>query len=55
MRIAESYVEAAAQAGDPCELLVLPKTGHREHIDACSDAWRVARDWLLRYASAARS
>jgi dipeptidyl aminopeptidase/acylaminoacyl peptidase len=55
MRIAESYVEAAAQAGDPCELLVLPKTGHREHIDAGSDAWRVARDWLLRYASAARS
>jgi acetyl esterase/lipase len=54
-RIAESYAEAAVAAGDPCELVVLRDTGHFEHIDSRSDAWRVARDWLARYASAARS
>jgi len=51
-RISESYAAAAAEAGDPYELRVLPKTGHFEHIDAGSDAWRTARDWLVRYASA---
>jgi acetyl esterase/lipase len=52
MRIAESYAAAAREAGDSCELVVLPRTGHFEHIDASSDAWRVAREWLDRYASA---
>ena len=55
MRIAESYATRARDVGDPCELVVLPDTGHFEHIDAGSDAWRVARDWLSGYASAARS
>ncbi len=54
MRIAESYAHAALAAGDPCELVVLPKTGHFEHIDARSDAWRTAREWLGRYPSASR-
>jgi acetyl esterase/lipase len=55
IRIAESYATAARAAGDPCELVVLERTGHFEHIDARSDAWRIAREWLERYASAARS
>jgi acetyl esterase/lipase len=55
LAISESYAEAAHAAGDPCELRVLPRTGHFEHIDARSDAWRLAREWLLGYATAARS
>jgi acetyl esterase/lipase len=55
MRIATSYVAAAREAGDRCELVVLNHTGHFEHIDAGSQAWHVARDWLLAQASAARS
>jgi acetyl esterase/lipase len=55
MRIAESYAARARDVGDPCELVVLPGTGHFEHLEPASDAWRIARDWLVRYASAARS
>ena len=55
MRIATSYSTAARNAGDPCELRVLSQTGHFEHVDAGSEAWHVARDWLLAQASAARS
>ncbi len=55
LRIAQSYAGHAREAGDTCELAVLPATGHFEHIDAGSEAWRIAREWLLRYASAARS
>jgi acetyl esterase/lipase len=46
MRISESYSAAAAAAGDACELRVLPHTGHFEHIDASSEAWRITADWL---------
>ena len=46
MEISRSYAEAAVAAGDPCELRVLPDTGHFEHIDATSAAWRTAADWL---------
>ncbi len=55
MRIAESYAARARDMGDACELVVLPGTGHFEHIDAGSDAWRLAREWLVDYFSAARS
>jgi acetyl esterase/lipase len=55
MRIAESYAARAREVGDPCELRVLADTGHFEHIDPGSGAWEIARDWLLGYASAARS
>ena len=55
MRIATSYATAARNAGDECDLRVLSHTGHFEHIDAGSDAWHVARDWLVDQASAARS
>jgi acetyl esterase/lipase len=55
LRIAESYAARARDMGDPCEFVVLPGTGHFEHIEAGSDAWRMAREWLASYASAARS
>ena len=55
MRIATSYATAARNVGDPCELRVLSRTGHFEHIDAGTEAWHVARDWLVDQASAARS
>ena len=55
MRIATSYASAARAAGDECELVVLSQTGHFEHIDAGSQAWHVARDWLVGYSSASRS
>jgi acetyl esterase/lipase len=46
VRISESHAIAAAAAGDSCELRVLPRTGHFEHIDASSDAWRASASWL---------
>jgi len=55
LRIATSYAAAAREAGDPCELVVLSRTGHFEHLDAGSEAWHVARDWLVRQSSALRS
>lgn len=55
MRIATSYATAARGAGDPCELRVLTRTGHFEHIDPRAEAWHVARDWLLAQSRAARS
>ncbi len=55
IRIAESYEASARESGDACELVVLPNTGHLEHIDPGSGAWRVAREWLEAYSSAARS
>lgn len=51
MLISESYAAAAVAVGDPCELRVLPRTGHFEHIDASTDAWRIGRDWLAEQLS----
>ncbi len=55
IRIATSYAAAARDAGDPCELVVLSRTGHFEHIDAGSEAWHLAREWILDYVNADRS
>jgi acetyl esterase/lipase len=55
MRIATSYATAARTAGDPCELQILSHTGHFEHIDSGTEAWHVARDWLVAQATATRS
>ncbi|MDQ3121277.1 MAG: alpha/beta fold hydrolase [Actinomycetota bacterium] len=51
MLIAESYATAAEAVGDPCELRVLTSTGHFEHIDPSSEAWRLGRDWLAEQLS----
>lgn len=48
IRLAEAYAAAAAAAGDPCELRVLPGTGHFEHIDPRTVAWQEGRDWLAQ-------
>jgi len=52
IEIAHAYAGAAAAAGDPCELRVLPGVGHFEHIDASSEAWKIARDWLAERLAA---
>src|SRR5262245_40281821 len=46
IELSRSYAAAAQAAGDPCELRVLPGTGHFEHIDRSSEVWAMARDWL---------
>lgn len=46
IEISRSYAAAAQAAGDPCELRVLPGTGHFEHIDPGSGAWAQARDYV---------
>jgi acetyl esterase/lipase len=48
LEISRSYAEAAQAAGDACELRVLPGVGHFEHIDAASETWAIAHDWLAR-------
>lgn len=40
------YHEAALAAGDPAELVVLPDTGHFEHLDPRADAWAAVRERL---------
>jgi acetyl esterase/lipase len=46
IEISRSYAAAALQAGDPCELRVLPGVGHFEHIDPSTPEWELAREWL---------
>jgi acetyl esterase/lipase len=46
IEISRSYAAAAQAASDDCELRVLPGAGHFEHIDASSEEWRLAGDWL---------
>lgn len=40
------YYELATAAGDTVELVVLPGTGHFEHLDPRSEAWAAVRDRL---------
>jgi acetyl esterase/lipase len=46
IEISRAYAKAASEAGDPCELRVLPGAGHFEHIDPSTPEWRLAREWL---------
>jgi acetyl esterase/lipase len=46
--ISRDYAEHARAAGDDVELVVEPCSGHFEHLDPTSDAWRAIRDWLDR-------
>ena len=56
MRIATSYASGRRERrATPASSVVLSHTGHFEHIDAGSEAWHVARDWLVAHSSAARS
>jgi acetyl esterase/lipase len=49
--ISRSYAAAAREAGDRCELRVLPGAGHFEHIDPSTPEWRLAREWLAERLS----
>jgi acetyl esterase/lipase len=51
LEISRSYAAAAQEAGDPCKLRILPGTGHFEHIDPSTAAWRIAREWLAEHVS----
>jgi acetyl esterase/lipase len=46
--IARRYHERALEAGDPCELVMLPGVGHMEHLDPGSSAWAAVVEWLER-------
>jgi acetyl esterase/lipase len=46
IEISRAYSAAAVAAGDPCELRILSGVGHFDHIDAASETWAIARDWL---------
>jgi acetyl esterase/lipase len=46
VEIARRYAARAAEAGDQCTLVELPRVGHMEHLDPDSEAWRVAVTWL---------
>jgi acetyl esterase/lipase len=40
------YAHAAAEAGDPADLIVHEELGHFEHLDPGSPAWASVGDWL---------
>jgi dipeptidyl aminopeptidase/acylaminoacyl peptidase len=46
VQMSRSYVEAARRAGDDVEYVELATSGHYEHLDPTSDAWRAVRTWL---------
>lgn len=47
VRHSRRYAEAARAAGDDIELMEPASAPHRVHIDPRSEAWRLARDWLI--------
>lgn len=49
----ESYVDAARQAGDDAQLVLVDGEGHFEHLDTGSGVWAVALDHLSRLTEAA--
>ena len=51
--MATGFAERARAAGDEAEAMVVPGAGHFDHLDAQSEAWRVAREWLSPIASGA--
>ncbi len=44
--MSRSYAVAAAEAGDPVDLVIHDELGHFEHLDPQSPAWRSVRGWL---------
>lgn len=44
--LSRDYARAAAEAGDPVDLVVHEELGHFEHLDPGSPAWASVRDWL---------
>jgi acetyl esterase/lipase len=48
--LSDGYAARARELGDDVEAVVLPRTGHFEHIDRGSHAWHTVCDWLERHA-----
>ncbi|HZN90533.1 MAG TPA: prolyl oligopeptidase family serine peptidase [Thermoleophilaceae bacterium] len=48
VELGRRYAQRAADAGDDCELVVLPGCGHFEHLDPSTPAWAAVTDWLAR-------
>jgi acetyl esterase/lipase len=44
--IARGYHERAVEAGDDCDLVMLPGVGHMEHLEPDSSAWEPVVRWL---------
>jgi acetyl esterase/lipase len=47
LKLPESFVTRAREAGDQAELVVIPGAGHFAHNDPHDEAWRVVRRWLV--------
>lgn len=48
VEMSRGYHARALAAGDDAELVVLPGSGHYEHLDPGSDAWGTVTAWLDR-------
>jgi acetyl esterase/lipase len=44
--VSERYLAAAREAGDPCELVLLPDEDHFGHIDPANPLWKAVVEWL---------
>ncbi len=46
--ISREFAEAAREAGDDCELVVIDDEGHYEHLEPGSRCWAATTGWLER-------
>jgi acetyl esterase/lipase len=46
LSISREYARRAHDAGDDVELVVDARSGHYEHLDPSSNAWRTVREWI---------
>jgi pimeloyl-ACP methyl ester carboxylesterase len=44
--ISREFAKSARDAGDDVELVVDERSGHYEHLDPSSNAWRAVREWI---------
>ena len=44
--MSEAFHVAAREAGDECELVVLPDKGHFGHIDPANPLWKAVVEWI---------
>ena len=54
LALSATYHRRATALGDPAELVVLPRTGHFEPTDPCTDAWPAVLGAVIRLLSAGR-
>ena len=46
VHVGRAFAAAARDAGDDCELVVIPDEGHYEHLEPGSRVWRAVVEWL---------